>query len=166
VRPDQQAIFHRNERLSDGRTLKAYNITSGSEVRLQVLSPEPWEFGSIHNADKYGQRELHRAAAKGNLKLVKWLVEKKADINAKDHYGHTALHEAADYGALKVVRFLVENNADVNAVDIFGNTALQKAMNRYEHGYSARATTDNYVKIVQLLEAKTAVKKKKSCNLM
>jgi Ankyrin repeats (many copies) len=165
VRPDQQAIFHRNERLRDGQTLKAYNITHESEVRLQVLSPEPWDFGSIHNADKDGRRGLHRAASKGNLKLVKWLVEKKADINAKDHYGQTALHEAAYEGHLKIVRFLVENNADVNVLNIFGTTALKNAMDQGESlGRAARAEAEDYEGIVKLLKAKTVVRKEESCN--
>lgn len=122
---------------------------------------------SIDKVDEVGCRGLHRAAAEGDLKLVKWLVEKKARINAKDHSGQTALHKAAYKGDLKVVRFLVENTADVNVLDIFGMTALKMAMAQCKRsGSLGRDATKEYAEIVKLLKAKTHVKEKMSCNLM
>jgi hypothetical protein len=166
VRPDQQAIFHRHERLRDGRTLEAYNITNGSELRLQVISPEPLDF-SIDKADEVGRRGLHRAAAEGNLKLVKWLIDsKKADINAKDHSGETALHAAAYKGNFEVVKFLVENNGDVNVLDIFGMTALKMAMDQCKRSGLGKDKAKDYVEIVKLLKARTDVRKRRGCNLM
>jgi hypothetical protein len=167
VRPDQQAIFYRNERLRDGRTLEAYNIANASELRLQVISPEPSDF-SLAEADEDGRRGLHRAAAEGNLKLVKWLIDsKKAHINAKDHSSETALHAAAYKGNFEVVKFLVENNVDVNVMDIFGMTALKIAMDHCKRsGSLGKDKAKDYVEIVKLLKAKTNVKKKKGCNLM
>jgi ankyrin repeat protein len=71
--------------------------------------------------------ELHKAAKEGNLKLVKELVSKGADVNAKDKYGRTPLHYAAKEGHLDVVKFLVSKGADVNAKDEKGNTPLDAA---------------------------------------
>ena len=49
-------------------------------------------------ADKYGQTPLHYAAKSANLEVVKYLVEKGADINMADKVG------------AKTVGFAAENN--------------------------------------------------------
>ena len=46
---------------------------------------------------------LHEAAKKGNIKLGKMLLEKKADIDAKDDSGLTALHVAAKNGVVDMI---------------------------------------------------------------
>lgn len=51
--------------------------------------------------------ELHKAAKKGELKVVEKLLENtRVDMNAKDEYGGTALHKAAENGHLDVVKEL------------------------------------------------------------
>ncbi|MEM3964467.1 MAG: ankyrin repeat domain-containing protein [Thermofilaceae archaeon] len=70
---------------------------------------------------------LHEAARKGDLQLVKKLVVKGADVNAKDLSGWTPLHYAAKEGHLEIVQFLVEKGASVNAEDISGWTPLHEA---------------------------------------
>jgi len=71
--------------------------------------------------------ELHQAAAKGDLKKVRKLVEEGADVNARDNIGYTPLHYAASYGHLDVARLLLEEGADVNARDNAGWTPLHWA---------------------------------------
>lgn len=72
--------------------------------------------------------ELLLAARKGNVGIVRALLDKGADINAKSPYGATPLYFAASNGHLEVVRLLVERGADVNAKDTFyGITALSSA---------------------------------------
>jgi hypothetical protein len=71
--------------------------------------------------------DLHYAVRDGDLKEVRKLLDKGADVNARDKYGWTPLHEAASYGHLDIVKLLVERGADVNARDKDGRTPLDLA---------------------------------------
>ena len=55
---------------------------------------------------------LKWASSNGHLEVVKFLVEKGANVHADDNY---ALGWASENGHLDVVKFLVEKGADVNA---------------------------------------------------
>ncbi len=46
------------------------------------------------------------AAVSGHLDVVKYLVEKGADVKAADNDGWTPLHWAAELGLLDVVKYL------------------------------------------------------------
>lgn len=72
---------------------------------------------------------LHRAADKGRLAVVKYLVEiGKADVNIQNKDGETPLHDAADEGYLEIVKYLIEvGKADQTIKDEDGETALDKA---------------------------------------
>jgi len=58
---------------------------------------------------------LHYAAWNGHLSVVEYLVNQKADINAKNKNNWTPLHYAAQNGHLSVVEYLVNQKADINA---------------------------------------------------
>ena len=60
---------------------------------------------------------LHFAAENGHLNVVEYLLNQKADINAKDSDDSTPLHRASENGHLSVVEYLVNQNADINAKD-------------------------------------------------
>src|SRR6266702_5988082 len=63
--------------------------------------------------------DLWAAAKKGDVKAVKELIDKGADVNAATPYGATALSYAADKGHLEVVKLLLANKANVNTKDTF-----------------------------------------------
>ena len=71
---------------------------------------------------------IHDAAAKGDLTLVKALVEESPElVNAGDQSGATSLHHAVAGGHKAVVEFLLVRKADVNAMKEDGVTPLHIA---------------------------------------
>jgi hypothetical protein len=72
--------------------------------------------------DQFGWAAIHRSAWNGDLKAVKDLIAKGADVNVlidqrgKFNYfeGYTALALAASRGNIRMVRYLLEHGADPN----------------------------------------------------
>ena len=58
---------------------------------------------------------LHLAAQGGKEQVVRLLLEKGADIEARDRTQQTPLHYAAYSGSEKLVRLLLEKGADIEA---------------------------------------------------
>jgi ankyrin repeat protein len=103
-------------------------------AQLAVLPKDPLATGQLMNAVQYG----------GDAAMVKSLLEKGADINAKDNDGWTALQHAAKRGDVEIVRLLLENGADANARSNDGGTSLMSAAKR------------DYIEIMKLLLEKGA----------
>ena len=61
------------------------------------------------------------------VKIVKLLLDKGANINAKNFGGSTALIQAAMFGQVNVVELLLARGADINAVDTHDMSALDMA---------------------------------------
>jgi outer membrane protein assembly factor BamB len=79
--------------------------------------------------------DLIAAAKQGDAGVVKSLLAKGADVNAKNAYGATALSFAADKGHLAVVKLLLQHKADVNVQDTFyKSTPLTWALGRKHVG--------------------------------
>ena len=82
------------------------------------------------------QSPLCSAAAKGNLGIVKALIEDgRADINFKGFLGGTPLWNAAGSGCTEIVKYLLmQKHVDVNAEDVEGFTPLSEAIsdNRFD----------------------------------
>ncbi|CAB3380788.1 Hypothetical predicted protein [Cloeon dipterum] len=86
--------------------------------------------------DRKGTVPLHLVAGKGDLELVKKLIECGADPAQKDIEGKNSLHHALQF--LEVIEFLHDFNSDlVNAVTDEGKPILHLAIERYEHHLKA-----------------------------
>ena len=56
---------------------------------------------------------LHRAAYKGHLSVVEYLVNQKADINAKDKDGKTPIQLANEYKHTNIADFLKKAEEEI-----------------------------------------------------
>jgi ankyrin repeat protein len=72
--------------------------------------------------------ELHRAASSGNIKVVRELLRRGADINATDSMLHTPLMLASAGGHAAVVKYLLRKNGDADRQNYMGETALMLAV--------------------------------------
>ena len=71
---------------------------------------------------------LAEAAKKGDLKMVKFLIEAGISVDDRASFGsESPLMRAAYYGKLKVVKYLLEVKADIKIRDYRGNTPLLHA---------------------------------------
>lgn len=82
---------------------------------------------------------LHIAAFEGDIKLIRLLLDKGADINSGGKRFGSALQAASYAGRLHVVRELMDNGADINAQGGSYRNAVMAALRR------------GHVEVVQLL---------------
>lgn len=74
---------------------------------------------------KNGNRCLHIAAQNGHMQLVKFLVQQKADVNARNSNGQTALHMSVEYDFYFQSVMLIENGADPALTNNEGHAAVK-----------------------------------------
>ena len=70
---------------------------------------------------------LHVAAESGRCDIVRWLLDRGADVNAPEKNLRTPLHLAAEQGMLAVAHLLLERDAEVDARDDMERTPLHFA---------------------------------------
>jgi ankyrin repeat protein len=80
-----------------------------------------------------GIAPLHFASQEGHTGYVLYLLDKRADINAKNASGTTPLHEAARAGNLEIMGILIERGANVNIQDAKGNSVMHLAIPQEVH---------------------------------
>lgn len=80
----------------------------------------------INISDIRGATPLHRAASKGNLEIVKLLLEKAGiiKVDVKDIYGNTPLHLACEEDRQEEAKLLVQNGADLEIMNKERRTPL------------------------------------------
>ncbi|MCT4613563.1 MAG: ankyrin repeat domain-containing protein [Marinifilaceae bacterium] len=64
---------------------------------------------------KYKKDDLHKAANKGDIELVKKILKTKIDVDARDSFGGTALHAAMFQTNIEIVELLLNAGFDINA---------------------------------------------------
>jgi len=82
------------------------------------------EYGEMVDPATGASVKIPESENDGKMKIIKLLLDKGADVNAKDNHGNTALMDAAWEGKPNMVLLLLEKGADINAKENYGNTAL------------------------------------------
>jgi ankyrin repeat protein len=80
--------------------------------------------GTINTQDARGRTPLHWAASRGQVEIVRMLIDAKANLNLQSITGDTPLHWATLYGQEKIVKMLIDAGADLNVQDEEGYTPL------------------------------------------
>ena len=102
-----------------------------------MLTLQPWTLGRVQNilerkgdihSNGDGVKALTSASGHGDIKLMKFLISHKIDVNSKDNLGNTPLYAASMNGEMAPVAYLLEQKADVNAKSRRGRTALMPAV--------------------------------------
>ncbi len=112
-------------------------IQSNLDKTKETVNVKP---SDLDDADENGRTPIMWAAyanfrskdgrsdvEKKRIDIVKFLLEKGADINKTDKDGWTALHWAAWSGMGNIVDLLLNSNANVNTLDKNGQSALMVA---------------------------------------
>jgi len=85
---------------------------------------------SINSPSRNGLKAapIQSAAAGGQVKIVKFLIERSADPNVREQGGYTPLHAAAQNGDEEMIRVLLFGGADMTLTGNDGKTPLDVAM--------------------------------------
>jgi ankyrin repeat protein len=94
------------------------------EEVIRLLDADP---ALLDMEDEDGDRPFAEAAWRGQLGVVKLLMERGANINATGYAGSTALYLAAGGGHEEVVALLLNKGAHANSRDNDGRTPLMRA---------------------------------------
>lgn len=120
---DEKAEFGANEPGGESFSLRQTNDERNRDTLSSLLSNQ-----ENYTADlSPGSMALLFAVRMEDIRAVKALLDKGADIEAKDHNIQTPLISAAARGSYNMVKLLLENGADIEAIDGMGGTALNIA---------------------------------------
>ncbi|OQV16265.1 putative Ankyrin repeat domain-containing protein 49 [Hypsibius exemplaris] len=93
-----------------------------------MLDANPNLIHTRDSPDNYSA--LHRAAYNNHVEVLRELIRRGGDVNARTLEGRTPLHSACFWNCLDAARVLLENGADINAQSMNGLTPLHLAASR------------------------------------
>ena len=121
--------------LTKAAPAKTYNRTLNADLRAAVKSQNVSQVRSLlsrnadpnaRDLDQWITPALFNAADKGNLEIVRALVEANADLEAQNVHGSSPLHAAISGNRLEVVQYLLQKGANLES-NKNGGTALMTA---------------------------------------
>ncbi|MHC4604941.1 MAG: ankyrin repeat domain-containing protein [Planctomycetota bacterium] len=105
--------------------------TLGKLAKSMIDDPNVLDYwAAAHTDGMYSPSETESKredAIQWQIRIIRSLIAKGAQINLKDQHGETPLHHAAEHGSTRIAEFLIANGADVNAKNSKGETALHCA---------------------------------------
>ena len=112
-------------------------------MQLVLITEKLLKCGADPNGttDMTGSSPLNIAVSKRNVKVVEFLLSKKARKDVKDRYGYTPLMNAVDTGSKEIVELLIKNRA--NRLE---KTADQKTLLHLAAGAGDEDLVDYFIK--------------------
>jgi ankyrin repeat protein len=128
----------------------------------------------LSHKDVLAESTIHDAVRINDLKLVKFFINEKINLNEKDRFGYTPLHLASRFNHFDIAQTLVSKGAGVNSTDKYGDTPLidstrngytnmskllicnganRDVLDKYDMSPLHYASKTNDVKIAQLLRS-------------
>lgn len=120
------------------------NLIVKHEVKVIVASDKEIKFmencgngiidsnfsGNINYQDPsdFGSSPLITAVLAGQIEVVKFLIDKGADLNIKDAGGFTALMYSVIYNQYEIFKVLIDNGADINTTNRVSVSAIYYSM--------------------------------------
>ena len=114
----------RMEELSDALFAAASRTNSASTIRILLAAGAP----VTSRARTTLETPLHAAAAKGDIVVIKLLLEAGAAVGARCAKGRTPIHQAALNGHVEVLALLMTAGARINSADDSGRTPLAQCV--------------------------------------
>ena len=137
-----QVTMKTKNKLDERQDKTALHITTQNmtDYSLDIVKILSTNLPAVNAEDGFGKTSLYYAVGNEHesaLEIVRFLLEKGADINQKSIYDReTPLHRAVENeheSALGIVHLLLEKGADINTVDNTGKTPLHLAVgNKHE----------------------------------
>jgi|Transcript_1474 hypothetical protein len=99
-----------------------------------------------------GNTPIHIAAQNGHNELVKLLIRKKADLNAKNLKGNTGLHMSIGYDYYETSMLLINNGADLEVLNDSGVPAKFGLEGNKALGIAALVNAKNPSEVLQAFQ--------------
>jgi len=133
-----------------------YDAAEEGNLQLvqELLEDEP---GLVYKTHDSGfASALHYAAKAGQVKVAKYLIEQKADVNRKTQSSRTPLHLACERGHINMVKLLLHMGADYTITNFskYGTVTTRETAREIALDYK-------FYNIVELLDKYDAHVKKK-----
>lgn len=122
---------------SHGRNVLHYAVRSGN-IDLVKYLVETFNEISVNQCDASSVSPLHVAASKCHLLVVRYLIDKGANVNFPCRERRTPLHIAAQHGFVEIMQILIDNEADINVFDMKERSPLSLAvLGKYSGTFSS-----------------------------
>jgi ankyrin repeat protein len=123
--------------------------TAGNLEMLKLLHAH----GADMNYPGIRERPIHAATFGNHFKLLKWLLDNGADVNAQNTDGNTALHICAMYGMSKPLKLLLDRGANLELTEKNGWTPLMHILSTIEDDmyYRTHGSNEKYIQTLELL---------------